>query len=223
MRDPKYIAQLADKVTVQVHLEDGRLSTPIAGARGGSIGTTSQPGQVVKDDCRVMKSSSRSLAIIRNLPSTALILLLTPVTTPITTKPSNPDAKPQILDPFEAFGREISKSHKRVRHVPYVPKTGWTETHEAWLTQAAAVVVVTCQPSPAQEQNAEQQSDFVSALADARWESLPDPQAVPYILMQFNGDVIPGGHNEYENELHADVFTPRSAAHAAELLFKSAA
>ena len=169
-----------------------------------------------------MKSSSRSLAIIRNLPSTSLILLLTPVTKPAA-KPGKSDAKGgnEIMDPFEAFGREISKSHKRVRHVPYVPKIGWTETHEAWLTQAAAVIVVTCQPSPAEEQNVEQQSEFVSALADARWEKLPDPQAVPYILMQFDGDMIPGGHNEYENELHADVFTPKSATHAAELLFKS--
>ena len=214
MRDPKYIAHWADQLSVRVDLEDERLSASTTRATA----TAGQSRQANKDDCRVMKSSSRSLAIIRNLPSSALILLLTPVLSPI--KSNKATEKGQATDPFEAFGREISKSHKRVRHVPYVPKIGWTETHEAWLTQAAAVIVVTCQ---SKEQNtADQQPEFVSALADARWEKLPDPQAVPYVLMQFDGDVIPGGHNEYENELHADVFTPRSAEHAAELLFKAA-
>ncbi|KAF2454484.1 hypothetical protein BDY21DRAFT_366248 [Lineolata rhizophorae] len=46
------------------------------------------------------------------------------------------------MDPFEPLGRALSRHHRRVRHVPFVPRVGLTATHGPFVALAGAVIVV---------------------------------------------------------------------------------
>lgn len=91
------------------------------------------------------------MANLRHLPKTAAVVLFTPVITPAASisasKPTNKTpAQAQVVDPFEILGRSLASYHPRIRHVPYVPGIGFTDTHDAFLSQADAVIVVVCEP-----------------------------------------------------------------------------
>ncbi|KAF2722098.1 hypothetical protein K431DRAFT_196747, partial [Polychaeton citri CBS 116435] len=82
------------------------------------------------------------LAQLRNLPSSALIVLFTPITVP--TGFMKADKHTDQIDPFQHLGILLSREHRRIRHVPYINTIGLTEAHVAWMQQAAAVVTVSC-------------------------------------------------------------------------------
>lgn len=70
------------------------------------------------------------------------------------------------MDPFEPFGRALAAHHKRIRHVPYVPIAGMTDTHLAFLKHAGAVAVVVCDvpnATHAKESRFEHQRAFAQA------------------------------------------------------------
>lgn len=105
-------------------------------ALGGSGGTGTP---------KFVRSSGTTLEGLRSLPSKLNLVLFTPAVPPA----GNYDdtrAEPRI-DPFEPLGRALSEHHKRIRHVPYVPNIGITQTHLAFLQCAGAVVVVVCDAS----------------------------------------------------------------------------
>ncbi|KAI7306346.1 hypothetical protein KC326_g7869, partial [Hortaea werneckii] len=115
-------------------------------------------------DPKRSRSPARNIAQLRDLPASAILMLFTPVMVPPgfhthaknnITKPSEeiscvqaPNAPPPpsklATDPFESLGKAFAKHHRRIRHVPYVPAVGFTETHEAFLAQADAVILVSC-------------------------------------------------------------------------------
>lgn len=86
---------------------------------------------------RFMQSSSSSLHTLNTLPTDRFIVLFTPAI------PSTDSQE----DPFECFGRSLSKWHSRIRHVPFVAKVGLTDLHVAWIRKAGAIVVVNCDPT----------------------------------------------------------------------------
>ncbi|KAK7552151.1 hypothetical protein JOL62DRAFT_480690, partial [Phyllosticta paracitricarpa] len=49
---------------------------------------------------------------------------------------------PSKSDPFEPLGRALHVHHQEVRHTVYVPESGLTTTHLAFLQHAAAAVLV---------------------------------------------------------------------------------
>ncbi|KAF2491889.1 hypothetical protein BU16DRAFT_585060 [Lophium mytilinum] len=73
---------------------------------------------------------------LRALHPSSFLVLFTPVV-----PPPSPSASPNT-DPFEPLGRALAQHHARIRHVPYVPSVGMTDTHLAFLRHAGAVVVV---------------------------------------------------------------------------------
>lgn len=75
---------------------------------------------------RFMQSSSSSLHTLNTLPTDRFIVLFTPAI------PSTDSQE----DPFECFGRSLSKWHSRIRHVPFVAKVGLTDLHVAWIRKA---------------------------------------------------------------------------------------
>jgi len=173
------------------------------------------------DDCEVMRLSSRSIGSLRSLPPTSLVLLLTPVLAPAYLDHSTLDSN--TTDPFEAFGRELSKHHHRLRHVPYLPSIGMTDTHIAFIEQAAAVVVVICEPEDSDEQSisiAKQQS-FADEVLDRREDLTNEDEETPFVLVRFESTESEYIGEEYNNVLRAPAFTKQASATAAQLLFKT--
>jgi hypothetical protein len=177
-----------------------------------------------RNECRVMRSTPRSFTALQSLPSTSLLLLLTPVITPVQLDKSAP--KSSSTDPFEILGRELSKQHHRLRHVPYVPAVGMTETHAAFIEQAAAVIVVMCEPDgPEGGQSLKQQRSFADDVVIKQLEDLSDEEddeaKAPFVLIRFDSKTDGRTKDDYKNVLHALALTATSSKEAAQLLFKT--
>ncbi|KAF2223244.1 hypothetical protein BDZ85DRAFT_282278 [Elsinoe ampelina] len=95
-----------------------------------------------------------------NLPDDEMIVLFTPVVPPPSSNGSG-----QSKDPFEDLGRALGSIHPGpIRHVPYLPKIGVTDTHVNYIDQTATIMVVVCEPagysSEAQQASVDQQTIF---------------------------------------------------------------
>lgn len=110
---------------------------------GQSSSTSSQPN--------FMALSQTDLSTLRNLPSSANLVLFTPAI------PSTCN-----IDPFEPLGKALSGYHRRVRHVPYIPSRGMTGTHETFCYHAASIIVVVC--SALNNSNVKGQQNFAQAV-----------------------------------------------------------
>ncbi|KXT18537.1 hypothetical protein AC579_2258 [Pseudocercospora musae] len=133
--------------------------------------------------CTMVRASEKSLS---NLASSGTVLLFTPVVHPAgALKATSKTAAHVNIDPFESLGRALSRYHKRIRHVPYVPRVGFTETHDAFLSHADAVIVVMCEPETSKHEGLASQGDFADSANDALKESLCGrPMKYPLIVIQ---------------------------------------
>ena len=93
---------------------------------------------------------------IRNLPLDACVILMTPVL------PLRQDAA--TSDPFELLGRALGDHRPRIRHVPFHPACGITESHVHLLRAASLVIVVVSEPLQTSTTN-ESGSDLTGAPA----------------------------------------------------------
>lgn len=124
----------------------------------------------------------QTMSNLHHLPKTSTVVLFTPVLTPaasISTKPSSkkqPDSS-STTDPFETLGRSLASHHPRIRHVPYVPKIGFTPTHSAFMNQADAVIVVLCEPQTSKREILNLQFGFAE-------QTLETGSELPPILIQ---------------------------------------
>jgi len=186
-------------------------------------------------DCKVARSPSRSLARLGELPATSVLLLFTPVMVPSGfLKYEGIDAKPLEVakartekietDPFELLGKALSKHHRRIRHVPYVPSVGFTETHDAFTTQADGIIVVTCEPETAVDKKdgfsmdavlakqAEFAENVASALEDAE-------RSVPMANFHFGDDQWRHDVTQYKNIWVGEEYSAESVTQIVQLLF----
>ncbi|KAF2810584.1 uncharacterized protein BDZ99DRAFT_475502 [Mytilinidion resinicola] len=122
-------------------------------------------------------------AALHALHPAAFLVLFTPVVPP----PPSPAASPPHTDPFEPLGRALAQRHARIRHVPYVPAVGMTDTHLAFLRHAGAVVVVVVVSSEEDGKGAGGQWEFARGVVaqKAGVEELGD---VPVCLVLVGGD-----------------------------------
>lgn len=167
--------------------------------------------------CKVMQFSSRNLTSLRSLPSSSLVLLLTPVLAPAHADKS--EAAATATDPFESFGRELSSLHRRLRHVPYVPKIGMTDTHVAFIEQAAAVIVVVCETADSDDEALELQQSFANDVLAQQKDD--DDAEVPFVFVRFDHSADDFDDDNYKNVLHANVLSKQASVKAAQLLFKA--
>ncbi|KAM3422603.1 hypothetical protein BST61_g92 [Cercospora zeina] len=149
------------------------------------------------------RSSPPSLAA---LASSSTIVLFTPVIAAKAAPSTTPSAT--NTDPFETLGRALSRHHKRIRHVPYHPKLGFTDTHDAFLSQADAVIVVMCEPVSSKTQSLGDQLEFAENANDALTESVGGkPRKLPVTLIQCGN---PDGSSWPDSSAFATVMTCRS-------------
>ncbi len=89
------------------------------------------------------RATIETLDAFRTMTSTDVLVLFTPLVPP----PSDSPKTGEPIDPFEALGRAMAEHHGRVRHVPFIPETGMTDTHKTFLLRASAVVIALCEPT----------------------------------------------------------------------------
>ncbi len=121
------------------------------------------------------------LAEIRSLQPEDLLVLFTPAVLPAVPPPPGGDAG---MDPFEPFGRALSEHHKRIRHVPYVPRDGMTDIHLGFLQKARAVVIVVCNPPNVENIGYEDQRAFAQAVLG----QISSNQNIPVVLVLITGN-----------------------------------
>lgn len=216
MRDLNHISLWSDTLTFRINYQDTQPPARPQGSESQTSALDSDRDGSPGSDCKVMRYSSHSLAVLRSLTPKSLVLLLSPVLKPANQKRSRSKYGP--ADPFEDFGRELSKMHRRLRHVPYVPEVGMTETHTAFIEQAAAVIVVICESADVSAGRLDHQRSF----ADAVYVKGEHFTTVPFVLVRFDDDVATTDFDEddYENVLHAESLTRTASTKAAQLLFK---
>ena len=160
-----------------------------------------------------------NLAALRNLPKAANILLLTPVIKLAERVKGPPDG--ETIDPFEAFGRALSQHHRRIRHVPFVAKIGFTDIHETFISQADAVITVVCEPEEGKSQSMEYQMDFAEAALDSL-ESKEANASHAMILVQCGDDEFrPPVDGGFMNVIESTEYNARIAEHVAHAIFKA--
>lgn len=203
-------------LALRLHLTEHRSSlgnTQIASAVTPERPAITQSEQL----CNMVRSS------LHNLSPSGTIVLFTPVITPAGSGKAANKPSSSGIDPFETLGRALSRHHRRIRHVPYVPSVGFTETHDAFLTQTDIVIVLICEPSTSKHQGLGNQVDF----ADAALEGMESNQIGrtaedAFILIQC-GD--PGGSfwpelSQHENCLKCHKYDADVAQQIARTLFE---
>lgn len=112
------------------------------------------------------RASSQGLTTFSELSKAGSVLLFTPVLVPASPE-KDLSSKETGVDPFESFGRALSTYHKRIRHVPFLPKTGYTDTHAAFLSQSDAIIVVICESTYEKDECMRCQMDFAKRTLEA--------------------------------------------------------
>ncbi|KAF2209171.1 hypothetical protein CERZMDRAFT_26699, partial [Cercospora zeae-maydis SCOH1-5] len=155
------------------------------------------------------------------LASSSTIVLFTPVITP--TPPPSKASSTANTDPFETLGRALSRHHQRIRHVPYHPKLGFTDTHDAFVSQSDAVVVVMCEPASNRDECLGDQLDFAENAHAALQESRRGkPLKLPVTLIQCG--ISDGTHwpdcSAFDTVLQCHSYDAETAQHVAKRLFE---
>lgn len=162
---------------------------------------------------------SEGFGALSSLSTTATVLLFTPVLIPASVE--NISREKDTIDPFEAFGRALCLYHKRIRHVPYVPKTGYTETHAAFLSQADAIITVICEPEWDKDQSVLRQMDFAKASLDAV-EGKEANVSNTLVLVQCGSEKHRTLANaSFKHVIEVSSYDDEVAKHLAQAIFKS--
>lgn len=162
---------------------------------------------------RFVRSSASSLKFLQSLPEACIIVLFTPAIPPM----AGMDKKGMTVDPFESFGRAISRRHARVRHVPYVPKVGLTDLHLPWIRQAHAIVVIVCESTTSsalytpKEENLVNQKRFMLDVANMVHSMRPTDSSLVSMNAVYCGSGLAPQHALYQNVIQGPL--PLSDTH----------
>lgn len=61
--------------------------------------------------------------------------------------PAVPNPTIHDMDPFESFGKTLSRHHQRIMHVPYVPQDGLVNFHKQMFSNAGAAIIIVAEPT----------------------------------------------------------------------------
>ncbi|KAF2770766.1 hypothetical protein EJ03DRAFT_350061 [Teratosphaeria nubilosa] len=184
-------------------------------------------------------AGTTALARLRDLSSSAVLVLFTPLMVPsgfnsrdqAVAKTSQVRSKKLDTDPFEMLGIALSKQHPRVRHVPYVPTVGFTQTHHVFAMKADALLVVAAQPdslgkgsdgesSTSKDAYLALQADFITKVSEAL-EEAGRHENVPIIALRFGEDALPLETVNYKDIWAGEAYSKESVQQITQLLFGS--
>lgn len=222
MRDPRYTEAWVDELVFriqQLHQTQPQAESVSPAISEHDPDTDSAAEATMPPNCKITRSSAANLAALRNLQPAANILLFTPVIRPAGRVLDT--AETDTIDPFEEVGRALSKYHRRIRHVPYVAKVGFTETHDAFISQADAVITVVCEPEEGKYQSMEWQMDFAEQALDAL-EGKEANAAHALVLLQCGEDEYrPPVDASFMNVVESTTYSTEIAKAVAHAIFKA--
>ncbi|KAI9657054.1 MAG: hypothetical protein M1821_003220 [Bathelium mastoideum] len=176
-----------------------------------------------------VRSSSSSLRRIANLDKNKSLVLFTPAValTGGQAAPEETAARQDSVDPFEIFGRRLAEHHKFIRHVPYLPNVGMTETHAAFAENAGAIVIVmwasakSSQPFLASTATQRAFADAIRNRASSQGKTIP-------ILLLVTGTSQPtiterdlgNQFQYYDNILHSQIYNQTTSRLVVDILFQ---
>lgn len=225
MKDPRYTEEWIDDLAIRIrrkHTTLARLQFALQAYENSKVECEAPVPEAVmpRAKIRFSRASETNVMALRNLPPATNILLFTPVIVPAGQK-MDLMLDTETMDPFEAFGRALSSYHRRIRHVPYVAKVGFTATHEAFVSQADAVITVVCEPEIDKHRSVSNQMDFAEAALDCL-ESKEANAANALVLLCC-------GANEYRlpidasfmNVIECKAYNAENARHIAQTIFEA--
>jgi hypothetical protein len=229
MKDPRYkdteawVDALALRIRRLQHLKP-QIESAIEACESERQGSETTNAAGRPHNIKFSRASETNLQTIRSLPPAANILLFTPVIIPAGQKlETYLECESETMDPFEHFGKALSYYHSKIRHVPYVAKVGFTETHHAFVSEADAVVTVVCEPAGPIDKyhSVSYQMDFAEAALDSL-ESKTANAADALVLIQC-------GANEYRspvcptfmNVIECKAYNAKIAQSIAQTIFSS--
>jgi hypothetical protein len=234
MKDSQYTQDWVDDVAIRLRLDDSV-------AMGPSRPSASPKRPIKRETPRTItrlappSAATTTLTRLRELSPSAVLVLFTPVMVPFgfsdhsqaMTKTSQVRAKLET-DPFEMLGLALSKQHSRIRHVPYIPTVGFTETHNVFTTRADALIVATCQPEHRMvkvndtETPDEEHLAMQVAFATRTAESLAEAgrvDEVPMICLHWGDDAAPLEIQTYKDVFAGETYNAESVEQIVQLLF----
>ncbi|KAF2463627.1 uncharacterized protein BDR25DRAFT_107321 [Lindgomyces ingoldianus] len=168
----------------------------------------------------LVRCPAGTLERFRSLNQAEYIILFTPVV------PHPPSTELQRdMDPFEPLGRSLSKRHRRIRHVPYVPSRGITPTHIDFLSSAGSVVVVVCTTENVTVQSTlgyDDQTKFARDITRKVQEDKTLTSVSLLLLLITNGagsQVHEDGVREFPALITCSSYTPAALEDAARVIF----
>ncbi|ORY17973.1 hypothetical protein BCR34DRAFT_474016 [Clohesyomyces aquaticus] len=168
----------------------------------------------------LVRCPSATLDRFRSLNQAEYIILFTPVV------PHPPSTElERDMDPFEPLGRALSKRHRRIRHVPYLPSRGITQTHIDFLSSAGAVVVVVCTTENVVAQSAagyDEQTKFARDITKRVEEDRTLVSVSLLLLLITNGatsQIHEEGMQEFPALITCNNYTPTALEDAARVMF----
>ena len=222
MKDPRYSEAWVDTLVQriqQLKQFTTQTETPLPTTNNIKSDVEVVAKAAMPPDCRITRSSPSNLTALRSLPPVANILLFTPVITPAGRVLGQ--SQGETIDPFEAFGRALSHYHRRIRHVPYVSKVGFTTTHEAFISQADAVITMVCEPEHDKHQCMSDQMDFAEDALDAL-ESKEASASHTLVLVQCGDDEYrPPVDASFMNVIESTTYNVEYAKLIARAIFKA--
>ena len=233
MKDPRYTEAWVDALALRIQrgqitppretilppdeplvIDPALLHSPRVYTRADAAALAAMPST-----CKITRSSPTSLIALRSLPRAASILLFTPAIIPAGQTEGLSEYR--YTDPFEPFGRALSRHHKRIRHVPYVAKVGFTEIHDAFISQADAVITVVCEPERSKHESMSNQMDFAEHALDAV-ESKEANASHALVLVQCGEDEFrPPVDAGFMNVVESTTYDADIAKHIANALFRT--
>ena len=172
MRDPRYTERWVDDLALRIRRKQAAFNhiqlalQAFEDSQPQLEAPTNEQARPAK--IKFSRASESNVAALRNLLPAMNILLFTPVVIPAGQRLDFMHDS-ETVDPFEMFGRALSNYHRRIRHVPYVASIGFTRTHEAFISQADAVITLVCEPELEVEKyrSVSKQMDFAEAALDS--------------------------------------------------------
>ncbi|KAH8881536.1 hypothetical protein GQ53DRAFT_667793 [Thozetella sp. PMI_491] len=167
------------------------------------MGSPTQPGPVVIQD------TQSCLPLSKGLSKNDLILLLTPA---VAARPQNdygPNGAP--IDPFEPLGRALARHHDRIRHVPYLPRNGITQTHAVHIKLAANIIFVISGPAVKGQPSQLELAEAARTILESK------PQI---IIACCNVKELAPLETSFATIIQIPSYSPAELQAAAELLFR---
>lgn len=175
------------------------------------------------------------LATIRSLPSDARVVLMTPI---LSLRQGLAKS-----DPFEPLGRAMGDHRPRIRHVPFHPTRGITESHVEFIKAASLVIVVASEPletsttnepcpdltgAPAYLPSQMQFANVVRSIVQSAVHGSTDEAVTPAVLITVGQDLMHtwesrcGALHDWSLVLNAASISPPAMRKAADVLFGAA-